>query len=474
MKNPIHLNYHPTLLALFTVVLCCLLSLPTYGQKQNKQQIQIVDPYSGQLTYADAHIVQHGETLFGISRKYKMTIDELKILNTLKSDLIHAGDMLAISSPKVAVQRSSNSNKRIAPTPDLGAEFEEKKEIAQASSPPVQLYKYSRSNSEAPFDWEAPSPEAPDYSYLEKRRGEVTVPLGTATRRLPSQDNASIASQGIPRASATNKRLASAERESAPTGLRRTYHEVRSGENIYAIADQYGVSVDELREANGVRAVLPGQTLVINPPVSRDDREELLASQNRESSFRLRSVRAASDPFIEEDEAWRDEPLFTSLDVLNENSTSLDVLNPEMDPTRRFQRARGEDLNESVKRGGTPSDLSPRPKAPAVKTSAPPASMLINGAEAMPLGDVIEVLTYGQYENFKFRDKHFYAVHKELPIGTKMRMPIPQNGGFVEVEVVARLSPTSKYEIGLSPNCIRLLRNGENKERVTLFYDMVN
>jgi N-acetylmuramoyl-L-alanine amidase len=58
-------------------------------------------------TTGDTYVVKAGDTLWSISRKFGMTVAELKSLNGLKSDLIHPGDKLTVkasaSSPQIRV-----------------------------------------------------------------------------------------------------------------------------------------------------------------------------------------------------------------------------------------------------------------------------------------------------------------------------------------------------------------------------------
>jgi N-acetylmuramoyl-L-alanine amidase len=59
-------------------------------------------------TNKDIHIIQLGDTLWAISKKYNMSVAELKKLNNLISDVIHVGDQLKLNShAKVEVKPTS-------------------------------------------------------------------------------------------------------------------------------------------------------------------------------------------------------------------------------------------------------------------------------------------------------------------------------------------------------------------------------
>jgi LysM repeat protein len=56
--------------------------------------------------------------------------------------------------------------------------------------------------------------------------------------------------------------------EKPASPLKRRVHEVRRGENLYRIALNYGISVDELCRLNNItpdQAIYPGQRLLVNP-----------------------------------------------------------------------------------------------------------------------------------------------------------------------------------------------------------------
>ena len=54
------------------------------------------------------HIVKKGETLFTLSRKYNLPLDELKRVNNLESNLIHVGQKIRVKSID-EVENSSNT-----------------------------------------------------------------------------------------------------------------------------------------------------------------------------------------------------------------------------------------------------------------------------------------------------------------------------------------------------------------------------
>jgi LysM repeat protein len=96
-------------------------SLMTWNNLQNPQQIKVCDkiwlspqspatPAAGQTT--GIHVVQKGETLSSISRKYSVTVATVKQWNNLKSDEIQAGQRLVVSNKaqQKPAQNSTSGN----------------------------------------------------------------------------------------------------------------------------------------------------------------------------------------------------------------------------------------------------------------------------------------------------------------------------------------------------------------------------
>ena len=66
-----------------------------YGQPQAMQVKSVDQPASSSGTVT--HTVQPKESLYGISKKYDVTVDNLKKWNNLTSDNLHIGQQLIIS-----------------------------------------------------------------------------------------------------------------------------------------------------------------------------------------------------------------------------------------------------------------------------------------------------------------------------------------------------------------------------------------
>ncbi len=86
-------------------------SLMQWNNLKNVNQIKVCDriwvvaqttPGTTNPGTAGYHVVQKGETLFGIARKYNTTVANIRHWNNLKNDEIQAGQQLAVSSSQTS------------------------------------------------------------------------------------------------------------------------------------------------------------------------------------------------------------------------------------------------------------------------------------------------------------------------------------------------------------------------------------
>lgn len=85
----------------------------------NAKSVAVKSPPPSSTTSTAVYKIQKGDTLGIIAKKFNMTVQELKALNNLTSDLIYAGNSLRVSGEAAAVPSESNSVESIAtPTTD--------------------------------------------------------------------------------------------------------------------------------------------------------------------------------------------------------------------------------------------------------------------------------------------------------------------------------------------------------------------
>ncbi len=172
------------------------------------------------------HTVNPGETLFSISRRYDVSVDEIRRLNSLDSNVISVGQSLIVGiSDQVA---------------DSG-------EPDRESEPPIIV--------------QPPAPDRDDLPVAHDDPEEIPDQPETAEEpeifRLESGDPAY------------------------------TYHTVSAGETLSAISRQYGISVSELREFNNLRGdvISVGQELIVGREVRRSSVTGLEVTSTAQGRF---------------------------------------------------------------------------------------------------------------------------------------------------------------------------------------------
>lgn len=387
-KQQTHLFFLPLLIG-------CLLAGNLSLQAQSQYRFVAVDKdgkTSGQI-----HIVNKGETLYGVARQHQVSVNEIKSWNGLTSNVIYPGQTLRVETASM-----------IEASPKTEPSLQETESFSRSESQPLlEEVAYDGHLSDL-FSSGVSAGQAVAWEEEPTQNDSEWSPFGGDD----NFNNRGLAQGG------SNARSVGQQTRSVDNAVvtRRRYHEVKQGEDIYSIADQYDVRVDELRAWNALRGdVLPGEVLV----VSKHRTASALSSPSNPSSS---TTRGAS------------------------NGQSVRGLAPN--PNSRTRST--ESMLES---SGTPSILS--------------------ASDRPQLGQWKETGRYVPYEGEGVKGERFYAQHKTLPVGSSINLAIPNNRGYLKVKIVDALPAEREANLGLSIDCIRLLEGANAKQQATIYYDVL-
>ncbi len=356
------------------------------------------------------HNVKKKETLYAISKMYGMTVAELKRLNNLNDNTIY------VNQPLIVTGNNSDSRPR-SRTAGIAFQGTEDRSITRFS-----------------FD-------------------ESSQSLGIGNSR--SNASRSIADNNMYTTTSTlSSRLRSNATDNKVLVERRQWYRVQDGDDLFSISDTYEVGISELQSWNNTDDVNPGDIIIVGKYYEEVENPALDEATGR-SVARNEPLEMRSSEAIRYLEA-RDR----ALGRLNRNESS--------------RRDRFDDAELNVNIGTAFLDDSyttnigtvSSNRIPVVRTSdrmivyADPASRKIQEK-----GPFIKFEIPG-YERYRF-----YGAHKILPPGSKVKLDIPNNSGYLEVTIIDRLPVDSPALIGLSPGCIQVIGGNTNRGQVTILYD---
>ena len=262
------------------------------------------------------YTVQSGDSLWAIAQKFNTSVGHLKQLNGLTSNLIYVGQTLKVDGQAVAQPAKAATP---APAKTVAQPVQQQAPVAKASvasstqkAAPVQQPSVQSTVKSTPavqstvkqtpvassVSSAAPASSAtqaqPATSSVATSKVAPAVSSSSATTVSSSQapvsssaSSASVSSssasqQTVASSSSSQTSVASSVSSAAPASsvssqssskqpviaANHTTATVKSGDSLYAIAQEYGVSVASLREANPNlgNSLTVGQSLIINNP----------------------------------------------------------------------------------------------------------------------------------------------------------------------------------------------------------------
>ena len=285
------------------------------------------------------YTVQSGDSLWAIAQKFNTSVDHLKQLNGLTSNLIYVGQTLKVDgqasaqpakaatpAPAKAVaqpvqQQAPVANASVASSTQKAAPVQQPSVQSTVKSTPAvqstvkQTPVASSVSSAAPASSATQAQPATSSVATSKVAPAVTSSSATtvSSSQAPVSSSASSASvssssasqQTVASSSSSQTSVASSVSSAAPASsvssqssskqssskqaviaANHTTATVKSGDSLYAIAQEYGVSVASLREANPNlgNSLTVGQSLIVNNPTKNPAAASSSSQQAQASS----------------------------------------------------------------------------------------------------------------------------------------------------------------------------------------------
>ncbi|MGF2055632.1 LysM peptidoglycan-binding domain-containing protein [Vagococcus fluvialis] len=215
-------------------------------------------------TNGTKHTVKSGETLYGISLKYGVTVAQIKQWNNLKNDIIYVGQSLIVSS-----NGSSNNQTEKPTTP------------TNPTTPNTNSQKHTVKSGDT-------------LSGIAWKYG-VTVAQLKQWNNLKS-DIIYVGQTLIVKGGSSNNQTEKPTTPTKPTtpNTNSQKHTVKSGDTLSGIAWKYGVTVAQLKQWNNLKSdiIYVGQTLVVKGGTTNSSSSnQSQGSQNNNSSTTTHTVR---------------------------------------------------------------------------------------------------------------------------------------------------------------------------------------
>ena len=215
----------------------------------------------------NTYIVKSGDSLWSIAKKFNTSVEKIKELNNLSSNLLSVGQVLKIPtvSPtnvdyKVYIVKSGDSLYKIAS--DNNVSLNKLIEYNNLSSTNLSIGQQIRIpiiSTEIPSNYTNYTVKSGDSLY------QIAIKFNTTASKIKDFNNLSTNTLSIGQ---VLKIPTSAVQESTPPTSYIEYV-VKSGDSLYKIADNYNVTVDELKSFNNLSSILLRIGQIVKIPIQK-------------------------------------------------------------------------------------------------------------------------------------------------------------------------------------------------------------
>ena len=189
----------------------------------------------------DVHVVRKGENLAGIAKKHGTTVENIKKLNGLKSNMIHPGQKLSVYGN---TKKSSSSQKNSTTA--------QPSNIQRSSEPSYYTVKKGDNLGAIAQKYNCTVSEIQSWNNMSKNLiypGQKLIVYKPAERTETTPETTNKAGEVTKTNHAESKTSASNHETTSETKY--IYHIVKQGDTLWDIAKQYnGVTVNQIKELN--------------------------------------------------------------------------------------------------------------------------------------------------------------------------------------------------------------------------------
>ena len=219
---------------------------------------------------SNSYVVKSGDSLWSIAKKYNTTVDELKAANNLKNNLLSVGQILRI--PTTKEEESGNYIIYIVKSGDNLYSIAKNYDVSVANI--KELNKLLNDNLSIGQQLLIPVEEKiiqTDYNTYTVKSGDS---LYSIAKKYNTSVNELVSINGL-----TSNVLSIGQQILVPTSTEiieedpvETYttYIIKSGDNLYAIANKYGVAVSEIMNLNKLTSNLLSIGQVLKIPSSNE------------------------------------------------------------------------------------------------------------------------------------------------------------------------------------------------------------